>query len=82
MKNNEIRNILLHLNDLEKKLEKEGILDNFDIKYNINSIYERIGYMLDDMESDVNYLNDIIGKNKELISYLNKFKGGNENEIL
>lgn len=70
MKNNEIRNILLHLNDLEKKLEKEGILDNFDIKFNIDCIYERIGYMLDDMENDVNYLNDIIGKNKELISYL------------
>lgn len=76
MKNNEIRNILLHLNDLEKKLKKEGVLDNFDIKYNINCIYERIGYMLGDMESEINYLNDIINKNKELIAYIK-----NESEV-
>lgn len=73
---NEIRNILLHLNDLEKKLKKEGVLDDFDIKYNINCIYERIGYMLDDMKSDANYLNDIVSKNKELIDYLK-----NEREV-
>lgn len=76
MKNNEIRNILLHLNDLEKKLKKEGIVDNVDIKYNIDCIYERIGYMLGDMESDMNYLNDIISKNKELIDYIK-----NEREV-
>ena len=76
MKNNEIRNILLHLNDLEKKLKKEGILDNFDIKYNINCIYERIGYILDDMENEITYLNDIVDKNKELISYIK-----NESEV-
>ena len=71
--NNQTRNIILNINNLEKKLQDYEIY-NQDIKITIDMIKENIKYMIEDKIQDYNYLLQQEKDNQELIKFLKENK--------
>lgn len=65
----EIRNILLYINNLKKELEKNNIKNN-NIKFNIKMIVENLDNLLEREEADLKYKLKQINKNNELLGMI------------
>lgn len=66
MKNNELRNIILYVDQLKKQLEKLNI-NNEDINLTISCLLERINYLIEDEIKDSNYYLEMLKNNIKLL---------------
>ena len=71
MRNNELRNIILYVNQLKKQL-KDLKIENQDINLTIQFLIERITYLIEDEIKDNNYYLENLKNNVELLEILKK----------
>ena len=71
MRNNELRNIILYVNQLKKQL-KDLKIENQDINFTIQFLIERITYLIEDEIKDSNYYLEDLKNNAELLEILKK----------
>lgn len=71
MRNNELRNIILYVNQLKKQL-KDLKIENQDINLTIQFLIERITYLIEDEIKDSNYYLENLKNNVELLEILKK----------
>ena len=71
MRNNELRNIILYVNQLKKQL-KDLKIENQDINFTIQFLIERITYLIEDEIKDSNYYLENLKNNAELLEILKK----------
>lgn len=71
MRNNELRNIILYVNQLKNQL-KDLKIENKDINLTIQFLIERITYLIEDEIKDSNYYLSDLKSNIELLEILKK----------